>query len=83
MTALTIDTHALVKRLKSAGAGEELAEAIVSGFSEAGCDLATKADLKAGLAELEVRLTNRIIAAAGFVIVMQTGILALFSFLAP
>jgi len=83
MTALIIDTYALVKRLKKAGAGEELAAAIASGFSEAGGDLATKADLKAGLAELEVRLTNRIIAAAGFIILAQTGILGLFRFLSP
>lgn len=49
MTALTFDTHAVVKSIKDAGANESLAESIVSAI-QAGmghlADLATKADLK-------------------------------------
>jgi len=55
------------------------AEALVAGLSGAGGERETKADL----AELEGRLTNRIIAAADFVVFAQTRILALFGFLSP
>jgi len=88
MTTLTIDTHAVVKRLTKAGAGEELAEAIAISLSETGGDLATKTDLKAGLAELEVRLTNRFYGvAAGLAALILAGhgivIAALFRFFSP
>jgi len=63
MTMLTIDTLALANKLKKAGAegkqAEAMAEAIASGVSSAGGDLAMKADLEVGLAKLETRLTNR------------------------
>jgi len=86
MAVLIIDTHAVVKRLKRAGAGEELAEAIATSISATEGDLATKADLKAGLAELEVRLTNCFYGvAAGLAALILAGhgvvIVALFSFL--
>jgi len=54
-------------------------EALVAGLSGAGGERETKADL----AELEGRLTNRIIAVAVLVVVAQTGILALFGFPSP
>jgi len=77
MTIVTIDTHAFVKRLKAAGADEELAEVIASGVSEAGGALATKADLKAELAQLETRMTNRFYLVAGL-IVAAVGLLVRF-----
>jgi len=77
MTTLTIDTHAFVKRLKEAGADEKLAEAIASGHTDAGAQLATKADLKAELAQLETRLTNRFYLVAGL-IVAAVGLLIRF-----
>lgn len=47
MTAITFDTHAFVKRFKSAGFTEEQAETQVRAISEAmeAKDLATKGDL--------------------------------------
>ena len=63
MTALTFDTHAVVKSIKDAGANESLAESIVSAI-QAGmghlADLATKADLKnfATKADLKAELEN-------------------------
>jgi len=64
MTMLTIDTLALANKLKKAGAegkqAEAMAEAIATGISGAGGELATKVDM----ANLETRLTNRIYAVA-------------------
>ncbi len=63
MTALTFDTHAVVKSIKDAGANESLAESIVSAI-QAGmghlADLATKADLKSfpTKADLKAELEN-------------------------
>ena len=63
--AITIDTHAAIQNLEAAGADPKLAEAIVSQVST---ELATKADLvalradsRADLAQLEQRLTLRIV----------------------
>jgi len=58
---LMIDTHAFVKRLKAAGADEELAEVIASGISESGGAVATRADLdrfatREDLAELKAEM---------------------------
>lgn len=87
MTALIIDTLALANKLKKAGTGEQqaeaMADAIANGLSVAGGALATKADLSAGLSDLKAELTNRIYVVAGFIIVVQTGILAMFRFLLP
>jgi len=62
--AVFVDTLALANKLKMAGTDEKqaeaMADAIASGLSAAGGDLATKADL----AKLEVGLANRIYAVA-------------------
>jgi len=83
MTTLTTATLALGKSLREAGADEKLAEAITTGVSgaieagvsEAGGEVATKADLTAGLADLKAEmkdqkaeLINRIYLAAGLII---------------
>jgi len=59
---LNLDTLAFTNRLKDAGADDRLAEAIASGLSEAeiGEELVTKAEFKAGLAELKSELVTRI-----------------------
>ncbi len=63
--SVAFDTIAAVRRLEDAGLSREAAEAITSGDLEAsgaGHDaLATKADLEAGLAALEARMTWRIV----------------------
>jgi len=68
MTTLTIDTLALANDLKKAGTGDKQAEAmskaIATGVSGASGELATKTDLAAELAKLEIRLTNRFYAVA-------------------
>ena len=78
MTA-AFDTITAVRRLEDAGLSREAAEAITAGDLEAsgaGRDaLATKADLQAGLAELEARMTWRII---GIVIAANALLLAAF-----
>ena len=69
--ATTIDTHAPVRNLEAAGADPKLAEAIVNTVSQVSTELATKADLvalradsRADLAQLEQRLTLRIVTIA-------------------
>ena len=66
--AITIDTHAAVRKIEAAGADPKLAEAIVKIVSQVGTELATKADLvalradlRADLAQLEQRLTLRMV----------------------
>jgi len=99
MTTLTMDTLAYAKRLRGAGINdrqaEAMAEALAAEIYGAGGELATKADLVAGLAELrteisalEVRLTNRLYGvAAGLAALILAGhgavIFAMFRFLAP
>ena len=77
--AAAFDTITAVHRLEDAGLSREAAEAITAGDLEAsgaGRDaLATKADLQAGLAELEARMTWRII---GIVIAANALLLAAF-----
>jgi len=79
MTTLTAATLAFVKSLREAGADEKLTEAITTGVPRiveaSGSELATKADLVAGLAELrteiaalEVRLTNRLYGMAALIL---------------
>ena len=78
MTA-AFDTISAVRRLEDAGLSREAAEAITTGDLEAagaGRDaLVTKADLQARLAELEARMTWRII---GIVIAANALLLAAF-----
>ena len=45
--AITIDTHAAIRKLEAAGADPKLAEAIVATISHSDADLATKTDLEA------------------------------------
>ncbi len=64
----TFDTHEAVKRLTARGAGEELAEAIVETVRDSRETVATFPQLKAELAALETRMTNRLhVVAAGIV----------------
>ena len=75
MNATTFDTYTAAKRLRDAGFSEDQTEAAVSMVREAvGVDrdrLATKSDI----AELEVRLTNRLYAVV-FAAVLANGLIA-------
>ena len=70
MNASTFDTHAAVKALREAGADEGLAEAITNEIRNGQGDLATKADLEAGLASLETRLVKWAIALVSAAVVI-------------
>lgn len=63
--SIAFDTIAAVRRLEDAGLSRDAAEAITAGdlaASGAGHDaLVTKADMEAGLAALEARMTWRIV----------------------
>ena len=75
MNATTFDTYTAAKRLRDAGFSEDQTEAAVSMVREAvGADRdqpATKSDI----AELEVRLTNRLYAVV-FAAVLANGLVA-------
>jgi len=65
-----------VKRLKTAAADEGSADVIATGVAEVGDEIATKADLNAGLtemktemAELETRITHRFYVVAVLIVV--------------
>ena len=58
MTASTFDTLTAARDLEAAGVERRQAEAIASAIRNGQGDLATKADLEAGLATLESRLVR-------------------------
>ena len=77
--AVTIDTHAAIQDLEAAGADPKLAEVIVKVVSQAGEQLATKADLatlrselagdtQTTIAGLERRLIGYLVAAVVIVL---------------
>jgi len=69
----TIDTHAIARTLTDAGADPKLADAITAAVREAAdhADHVTPDQFKAGLAELEARLTWRFAGA----MLAQTGVI--------
>lgn len=69
-TELLIDTHKFIEELKAGGFSREQAESLTRALQKSDLNhLATRSDLK----ELELRLTNRIIAIVG----LATAFLAL------
>ena len=73
MSAVTFDTYAYVKKLKSVGVPEEQAEVQAQAIADLVNDrLVTKEDLERGLKELEYRLIIRL----GGMIVVAIGIIA-------
>ncbi len=62
MTTVTFDTYKFVRKLRDSGLTEQQAEAIANTIIGAhdDLDLATKADLKAGLWELKTELKSDI-----------------------
>ncbi len=70
--AYTIDTHATIRELETAGIEHAHAEAIVTAISRADSNLATKADLaaleanfKAALESVKISILIALIAVAG------------------
>ena len=53
MTTYTLDTHATIRELEGAGMDSRQAEAVVAAISRSDAELATKADLKAEIANLK------------------------------
>lgn len=62
MTAVTFDTHEIVKSLKAAGFNDAQAEAVTSGFRKVReaetAEVATRADLKAAEGDLRLALAE-------------------------
>ena len=60
MTAITFDTHKVIKRLEASGVPPAQAEATVEAFAEivdtSQGELATKADLKIGFSDLRAEI---------------------------
>jgi len=75
MIMLTTDTLAHAKRLKEAGTDQKLAESLASEISEAGRELAIRADLTTGLTELKESLTHRFDAGIFVIPVVMFGML--------
>lgn len=76
MAIAAFDTLATARKLKAAGVEDAQAEAHAEAAAAAvtGGDLATKADLKAGLASLETRLTSRFYGIAAGIVAANTGL---------
>lgn len=74
----TIDTLAAVQDLEKAGIKPEHAQAIIRTVSRADAHLATKADLKAGLATLRSELEQQLI---GYLVAAVVIILAAIKYL--
>ncbi len=75
MSSVQFDTHKFVKELMATGFTERQAEVLADGRT--GGDLVTKTDLRAELAELENRLTWRMVSCAGLILA-AIGALAIF-----
>ncbi len=72
MATIVFDSHALIKRLRSAGFTEEQAEAVADASRDVLTQLVTKEDLDERLKSLEQRLTIKLgaIVAAGVGIIL-------------
>ena len=68
---VTLDTHAAIKRLTASGISTEQAEAIVDTVTRSDAELVTQSHVRAELAQLEQRLTLRIVA----IVAIANGIL--------
>jgi hypothetical protein len=81
MNVMAIDTLKFVTRLKEAGVSdtqaEVHAEALVEAFDRSREELATKADLKAGLTELEQKIRAELLLLKWMLGVLVAGVLAL------
>jgi hypothetical protein len=77
---VTLDTHAAIKRFTASGINAEQAEAIVDTVARSDADLITTTHLHAEIAQLEQRLTLRIVT----IVVIANGILfAMLRYLPP
>ena len=77
VTTLLLDTHRLVSKLKEHGFSEQQAEGIAEAIQEVDlASLATKADLKYELKELELRMTIKL----GSLVIAGTGFLAMLKY---
>ena len=81
MTATAFDTLGIVRDLEAAGVerrqAEAHAEAVAKAANAGHGELATKADLKAAVAELETRLTVRFVGIAVGIVIAIVGLLKL------
>ena len=79
MTALNIDTHKFVRRLREAGFDERQAEALVDGLSEMDTSqLATKADLREAVGDLRTEMWKMQFTTIGATVALVVGLLKLF-----
>ena len=72
MAIAAFDTLATARKLKAVGVEDTQAEAIAAAVT--GSALATKTDLKAGLASLETHLTVRFYGIAAGIVAANTGL---------
>ena len=83
MTTYTLDTHATIKQLEDAGMDSSQAEVVVAAISRSDAELATKADLKAEIAELKTDMFKVAMGVAIAIILANvTMTIALIRFLA-
>ena len=54
----TLGTHATIRELEDAGMDSRHPEAVVASISRSDAELATKADLKAGITDLKAEIAN-------------------------
>ena len=54
----TLGTHATIRELEDAGMDSRQPEAVIAAISRSDAELATKADLKAGITNLKAEITN-------------------------
>ncbi|MYB01007.1 hypothetical protein F4X90_15235 [Candidatus Poribacteria bacterium] len=83
MTTYTLDTHATIKQLEDAGMDSSQAEVVVAAISRSDAELATKADLKAEIAELKTDMFKVAMGVAiAIILANATMTIALIRFLA-
>jgi len=71
MTTFTLDTHATIKELVTAGMESRQAEAVVAAISRRDAELVTKDYLKHELAQTEMRLVKWAVALVALAVVLN------------
>ena len=74
MPTYTLDTHATIREFQEAGMDSRQAEVVVAAISRSDAELATKADLKAEIANLKAEVFRALWIQGGGIVALIVGL---------
>lgn len=74
MPTYTLDTHATIREFQEAGMDSRQAEVVVAAISRSAAELATKADLKAEIANLKAEVFRALWIQGGGIVALIVGL---------